>query len=193
MIKISRTENSIAFGTNVWKKLRQHIPNMRQLGYTVKLTDKKYATVKEYLDQRYVMFVQVQASGYKRIINIKDEAWAELLNALPEIDRVIIPADVFVCPDCATMKKVVKVDKDKRVQKTRLTQQQLKEIKEANAEAYGLGPVQYDMEWTCEFCGVHPAHVFEMPECLHCHAYDCKDCEPENFCKTCGDNMIIAV
>ena len=192
MVKISRKENTIAFGVNVWKKLRQHVPNMRQQGYTIRLTETKYVTVKDYLGERYVMFVQVQASGYKRMINVKDSAWGEFLDALPEIDRVIPPQDVFVCSDCVTTRQVVKVDKNGRIPKSRLTQEQLKAIKESNAEAYRHGPIAYEQAFVCEYCGVAPEFTMQ-PDCGHCHRYDCKTCEPQNFCNTCGDNMMLAM
>ena len=186
-VKLTRGKRFIAFSINVWHRLRRHIPMLKTSNYNVKLTEAKEVTVIAFADGvQYVSFHHT----YKRdnnvlssYINLNGEEWSCFLVALDKIDAVIPPQEIVPCPSCCLMKTVVPVING-RVRETILTPERLQEVHENNSMAYNQEMYQ------CEYCGGY-SHRIESG--CHCHRYNCRECEPNNFCTTCGSVNIFAV
>ena len=114
-IKLTRGKRFIAFSTNVWLKLRRHVPKLKTPFYNVKLTEAKEVTVIKFTDDvHYVSFHHTYKRDndvYSSYINMNPEEWSSFLAALDKIDAVIPPRpqDIITCPDCCLMKTVVPV------------------------------------------------------------------------------------
>ena len=83
-------------------------------------------------------------------------------------------------PKCHDMRKVVL--KDGRMKDTALNPTAFQFVKDNNNDAAN------QLEIMCEYCGIYHG----MGDLCHCHKYDCKDCEPNNFCKKC-DQITVTV
>ena len=188
-VKLTRGKRFIAFSTNVWQRLRKHVPMLRTPNYNVKLTEAKEVTVIPFSDGlQYVSFHHTYKrddQAFSSYINLNAEEWSCFLTALDMIDKAIAPQpqEIVPCPSCCLMKTVVPVV-DGRVRETILTPERLQEVRENNNIAYNQEMHQ------CEYCGGY-SHRIESG--CHCHRYDCRECEPNNFCTTCGSVNIFAV
>ena len=188
-VKLTRGKRFIAFSTNVWQRLRKHVPMLRTPNYNVKLTEAKEVTVIPFSDGlQYVSFHHTYKrddQAFSSYINLNAEEWSCFLTALDMIDKAIAPQpqEIVPCPSCCLMKTVVPVV-DGRVRETILTPERLQEVRENNNIAYNQ-----EMH-RCEYCGGY-SHQIESG--CHCHRYDCRECEPSNFCTTCGSINIFAV
>lgn len=187
-VKITRDKRFIAFSVNVWRKLRRHIPKLKTQGYHVKLTEAKEVTVVIFTDDaQYVRFhnkYKRDDDVYSSYINLNDEEWSCFLAALDKIDVAIPPPeDIIPCPDCCLMKTVLPVCFG-RMKPTMLSIERQKEVQENNKVAHNQEMYQ------CEYCG---GYSYQMESGCHCHQYNCRECEPNNFCVTCGSVKIFAV
>ena len=188
-LKLTRGKRFIALSTSVWLKLRRHVPKLKTPGYNVKLTEAKEVTVITFTDgAQYVSFhnkYKRNADVYSSYINLNDEEWSCFLAALDKIDAIIPPRsqEIIPCPDCRLMKTVVSVCQG-RMQQTTLTIERHQEVHENNNHAHNQEMYQ------CEYCG---GYSFQPESGCHCHQYNCRECEPNNFCTTCGSIKILAV
>ena len=188
-IKLTRGKRFIAFSINVWLKLRRHVPMMKTPSYNVKLTEAKEVTVITFTDDvQYVSFHHTYKRDddvYSSYINLNGEEWSCFLSALDKIDAVIPPQpqDIIPCPDCKLLKTVIPVCLG-RIQPTILTMEKQQEVQENNNNAHNQEMYQ------CEYCG---GYCYRSESGCHCHQYNCRECEPNNFCATCGGIKILAV
>ncbi len=160
---------------------------MRENNHHTFLTDSKDVKVVEFNGVRYVNFHRTYKKDDKvfdTYINMKDEEWLEFLKALDSLD-VIIPTDnIQPCSDCFLLKKVVPVSEHGgKMLSTTLTYEMLQAVRENNNVAYNQQMYQ------CEYCG---GYSLINDDC-HCHQHNCRECEPTNFCITCGALTIMAV
>ena len=126
-----------------------------------------------------VSFVQQRLdSNFKSYINFNDSEWATLMEAIPAINTVL--NDAMDCNVCQNLKRPIYVTKDNRMADTKLTKEQLEDIQE-----YNIG-VQNQLGLTCTYCGVEGY----MNDDCHCHRYDCRICEPDNFCTKCHKMIV---
>ena len=183
-IRLIRRERFIALSPTAWYKLRAQVPNLRTTGHYVKLTDNKEVTVVQFDDRRFVSLHNTykrQEQVYSVYINFNDEEWNEFLAALDAIGVMFPPKKIEQCPDCDVVKKVVPV-LGGRMKESNLTAEELESVRQSNREAYNQEAL------LCEYCGGN-----DYSGICHCHQYNCRTCEPDNFCGTCGDNKVFAV
>ena len=81
-------------------------------------------------------------------------------------------------PKCFTKQKKKLIHG--RLLETKLSPQQLRDVQENNETAYN------QLAYCCEYCGIQ----YDYEGTCYCHRYNCRECEPDNFCKHCGDVMI---
>ena len=188
-VKLKREKRAIFFTPTQYSKIRDIVPRLRHVGFVHHVTDTKTIAVEEYNGARYVKFAQrFQKVGKTCFcyINLNDDEYQELLRALDKLDQVFPPSiNVVPCGACHIVKKVTRINALGRTCETQLTPGQLQDVRENNKTAYN------QLAWCCEYCGTTPG--MDMPACGHCHRYNCRECEPNNFCTTCGQNMIYAV
>ena len=67
-----------------------------------------------------------------------------------------------------------------RLLETKLSPRQLRDVKENNETAYN------QLAYCCEYCGVQ----YDYEGTCHCHRFNCRECELDNFCKHYGEVMI---
>ena len=187
-MKLTRGKRFIAFSTNVWQRFRRHVPMLKTPNYNVKLTEAKEVTVISFTDDaQYVSFHHTYKRDnetFSSYINLNGEEWSCFLTALDMIDAAIPPTQQLIpCPNCCLMKTVVPVVNG-RVRETILTPERLEEVRENNNIASNQERYQ------CEYCG---GYSYQIESGCHCHRYDCRECEPNNFCTTCGSVQIFAV
>ena len=188
-IKLIRRERFIALSLSAWYKLRAHIPLLRTEGYNLKLTDNKEVNVVQFEDRRYVGFHNTykrQDQVYSVYINLNDDEWSRFLAALDAIDIMFPPKKLERCPSCAVVKQVVPLING-RMKESNLEADQLENVRQNNAVAYNQ-----EMHM-CEYCGARDYTFYEFMENCHCHQYNCRKCEPENFCDTCGTITVFGV
>ena len=187
-VKLQRGKRFITFYSNVWGMLRRHVPRLRTANYQLELTSDKSVQVVDLSNDRYWSFHHTwkdeEDNVHTNYINLREHEWAVFLDIVHEIDEIIPTRAILPCPACHSMRKVMLVKHlGGRTQKTKLTPEQLAAVRENNAVSYN----QLMLE--CEYCGV----AMYDPERCHCHKYNCRMCESDNFCKTCGNCMIFAV
>lgn len=184
-----RGTRSISFSPNIWKKLRSKVPLMRTKDFRMVLTDDKDVSVVEFMNVRYVNFhctYRKEGKVFDTYINLKDEEWAQFSAALDDVDAIFPAENVAACPECFAVKKVVHITQNGgRMHMTSLTPEMLQDVKENNAIAFN------QQMYRCEYCGGY-SHSLDNSDC-HCHIYNCRKCEPDNFCNTCSEVTIFAV
>ena len=188
-IKLIRRERFIALSLSAWYKLRSHIPLLRTEGHHVQLTDNKEVNVIQFEDRRYVGFHNTykrQGEVYSVYINLNDEEWSLFLTALDAIDIMFPPRKMERCPSCAVVKQVVPLVNG-RMKETKLEPDMLQSVRENNNVAYNQ-----EMHM-CEYCGGYDYSYNNFINDCHCHQYNCRKCEPENFCDTCGAITVFGV
>jgi len=181
-IQLERGTRSITFSFYTWKKLRRQVPHMRTVGIKVRLTEDKSVEVDHFSGRNYVCFTKVyilEQNTQKCRINLAPEEWQNLVDALPFFDEKIPTDSIVSCNAC--LKRTVCVH-DWKMQPTLLSEVNLGMSKANNDIAYNQQMAQ------CEYCGGYP-YLLDSIEC-HCHLFNCRRCEPDNFCTTCGDLMI---
>ena len=185
-IRLIRGKRFLALSLNVWQKLRVNIPFLRTSGYNIKLTDNKEVTVVQFHDRRYVSFhntYQRQGIVHSVYINLNDDEWHTFLVALDTVDVMFPPKPIASCPSCANFKQVVSLV-DGRMCKSQLTPDALQGVLENNAMSYNQEML------CCEYCG-GSTNTYDSG--CHCHAFHCRDCEPGNFCDTCGTLKVFGI
>ena len=183
-VKLARGKRFITFSTSTWLKLRRNVPMLQTCNYNVSLTEAKDVAVFMFNDGvQYVSFRNKYKQENYTYINLNREEWASFLAALNKIDAIIPPTNVMKCPSCNLLKMVVPMING-RPQETTLSPEMLQDVRENNKIAYN------QEMYRCEYCG---GYSHQINSSCHCHRYDCRECEPNNFCATCGDVNIFAV
>lgn len=188
-VRIERHNRFFVISMKAWKLLRQSVPLLQTIGYDLKLTPTKNVTVVEFSGERYVSFHSTYIKDNKPMdshINFNVDEWTEFMSALDVIDRLIPVTGIKPCPNerCTPLKTVTPVSNyEGRMRTSKLSAEQLAEVAE-----YNRG-VEDPRARQCEHCG---EACYDGLEC-HCHQYNCRSCEPANFCDTCGTNKIYAV
>ena len=172
-------KRSITLSFYSWKKLRRQVPRMRTVGVKIQLTEDKAVVVDHFSERNYVCFTKtyiLDQNTQTCRINLSPEEWQNLVDALPFFDEKIPTDSIVSCNAC--QKKTVIVH-DWKMQPTLLSEVSLAMTKANNEIAYN------QQMYECEYCGGYPM-AMETVEC-HCHGFNCRRCEPDNFCTTCGD------
>ena len=178
-IRIQRKNRWMCLAESLWKIILANVQKLQTIGQVLHLTKIKRLEVINYMDKRYVSFVQQRLGfNFKSYINFNDSEWATLMEAIPAINTVL--NDAMDCNVCQNLKRPIYVTKDNRMADTKLTKEQLEDIQE-----YNIG-VQNQLGLTCTYCGVEG---YMNDEC-HCHRYDCNICEPDNFCSCCASMLV---
>lgn len=101
-----------------------------------------------------------------------------------DIFKDILPNIAKHLPKCAVCKdkKVKTALFNDKMMPTKLTPEQLEDVKENNKTAYN------QLAGQCEYCGDN----YSYDKC-HCHSYNCRECEPANFCQQCGDVTVVSL
>jgi DNA-directed RNA polymerase subunit RPC12/RpoP len=167
---------------NLWLCFRSHIPLFRSPGVSYKLTGGKKVVVSSYQGMQYVGLQQIftgrDGQPHTARININEPEWDALIEQLQQMDAKIAPVGVKKCPSCGSNKAVLR---DPKHLQSRLSPTEVNEVRLENVE------VQNQLGVRCEDCG---HQVFE--DC-HCHMYNCRQCNDELFCTTCGENKFLYI
>jgi hypothetical protein len=146
------------------------------VGVKVELTQgKKFVEVTQFKEKMYRTFSIHSMKGVAHI-NLNEDEWMALLNAMPEVDLQMCPGPLVPCEDCKSEMKFVKLF-DGRLKPTEITNDELQSIHEHNKT------VENQLGILCDYCGVQRGF-----DC-HCHRVNCRDCSPECFCNSCGSCM----
>ena len=175
--------------------MRDNMVKLSNTGFSLKLSDSKEVNVVDFKNKQYVTFhhfTKWDDKTYHTYINIGANEWCALMFAMPAIDSMLNKQSYDV-PDTILPEKAAKLReprtncsmckdemtavilKDGRMKETNLTSQAYKSIKDSNKSAFN------QMDYSCDYCG---GCRYYGADC-HCHKFDCKDCEPDNFCKKC--------
>ena len=170
----------MALNENLWLCFRAIVPKLRTLGYSYKFTGGKKVVVTEYQGMQYVS-LQQQFTGNDDLphtarININEPEWDAFIDQLHKIDQKISPVGVKKCPECSSTKQLLKASK--HLQEP-IGDAERKEVVSWNNE------IQNQLGIRCEDCG---QDVYG--EC-HCHEFDCRQCNDQLFCRSCGDNKFM--
>lgn len=173
IIRLMRGTRWIAFSHNQWRMIvKQDIDKEVDL----KLSEGKDMKAIAFNDKRYISFHRIYRANqciYDTYINLNKEEWELLMQ--------INPAIMMELPKCCTKQKKKLIRG--RMLETKLSPEHLKDVKESNEEAYN------QLAYCCEYCGVQ----FDYEGTCHCHRYNCRECEPDNFCKHCGDVTVESI
>lgn len=167
-IRISRGKRWIGFSTVLWKLIVNHIHEMNSDNFHLSLTQEKEINTISYKDARYISFHHIKKidNEVKDIyINFNKVEWEKFMSMQPfchDVHKVTLSGD--------SMKS------------TELSQTQLRGVRKNNIEANNQAALK------CEYCGDYSGYG----ETCHCHRYNCKECEPMNFCQHC-DSLVVAV
>lgn len=181
-VRLTRRTKWIAFSINLWDKVRQNLSNLKTSGFCLTLSDEKDVKVISFNDKTYVSFhrhCRIKDNIYDTYINLNQDEWESFLKQVDDINRCAF--DGMGCNHCFGKKRKV-VLYNGRMKKTNLTAEQFKSVCDSNMTAYN------QLSHLCEFCG---GTDFYDERC-HCHKYDCKDCEPDNFCQACDRCLVAA-
>ena len=175
-VRLTRGTRWIVFSPSLWEKIQTNVYHMNSKNYTLQLTNEKEVNVLEFKDRRYVSFHSIHRykdNVYDTYINLNEEEWQNCMEAMTKITFSQANPPQDDTPQCHDMKKVVLVNQ--RMKKTTLNPTALKCVQDHNNETYN------QLDLMCDYCGIYE----HMGDLCHCHKYNCKDCEPDNFCKTC--------
>lgn len=156
------------------------VDNKQQMGtedYCLKLSDEKQVKVILFKEKRYVSFHSTTSKTYDTYVNMNEEEWDMFKRLMPDITEAM--------QKCSLCKgeKVKRKLYDGSMLKTKLSPQQLADVEENNETAYN------QLAYQCTYCG----QSFDYEDTCHCHRYNCRECEPDNFCKQCGDVTVVSV
>ena len=169
-IRLSRGDRWIIFTPLQWQKIVESL--VHNDDSFVKLSDNKQARKVIFKGYRYVSFLHTN-KGYNNFFNLNYDEWTMLKDKLPDITQAL--PKCLLCKDM----KVKKQLHDHRMLETKLSAKQLEDVKDNNQYAYN------QLAYQCEYCG----DSFDYGSC-HCHRYDCRQCEPDNFCKKCQTLLV---
>ena len=176
-VRIQRKCRWECLSPSLWKIINDNLDRLQTIGQVLYLTKVKRLEVISFMEKRYVSFVQQrQGSDFKFYINFNDEEWNTLMQNMHTINTALKED----CNVCHNLKKPIHVTKDKKMTNTKLTKKRLEEIQEYNCE------VQNQLGLMCLYCGVEGY----MNDDCHCHRYDCRICEPDNFCTKCHKMIV---
>ncbi len=163
----------------------------------LKLTNEKEINIIKYFDKYYVSFLQKSNKNgkvYSNYINLNILEWRAFLLTLPNIDVLLQCYDVpdTLIPEKDTRERNEKSEcslcKDKMTavithngrmnDTTKLKMADYIDAQECNTTVYN------QMGCMCTYCGR------QMYDDCHCHRFDCKDCEPNNFCEKCNKLIV---
>lgn len=164
-IRLSRGSRWIVYSPTLWQKLVDAmVHNSKDF---VKLTPEKQVKVVQFNDKRYVSFHRI-SGNFNTYINMNEEEWAVFKDKVLEMP----------CSQCNDV-KIKKQLYDGKMMETKLSAKALENVKENNQYAYN------QLAYQCEYCG----DSFEYNTC-HCHRYNCKECESDNFCSKCDELLV---
>ena len=144
-IVFSRGKVSINMSPNVWRRLRQAIPELRTEGKEVTLTEKKSVSVTRFKNSLFTtLTTQTTVQPYH--INLGDGHWKALLQVLPQLDKIFAPGPIIDCPQCENKLCVVPLFSG-RLRKTLLSDKSLALTVKNNQE------IGNQMGYMCEYCG----------------------------------------
>lgn len=172
-VKLQRKNRKITLAAKLWMILKKNVKRLQNTGDILYLTKEKRVEVTEFKSKRYTCFIQEQ-NNFKTYINFNEDEWTTLLESMEDI-KLSRECDV-----CHNLKKTTKVTKDNKMTDTKLTKEQLDDVHDWNCG------VQNQLGLMCTYCG---AAGYMNDEC-HCHRYDCKICEPDNYCSSCSSLVI---
>ena len=179
-VRLTRGTRWMVFSPNMWEKIKISVYHLLDTDFYLRLSSEKDVKAVVFKDRRYVSFHSIykwQDNVYNTYINLNEDEWQNFINACTKINLKKRAANT---PTCHDMKKVVLVDGC--MKKTTLNPTALQFVKDNNNSANN------QLELMCEYCGLHHG----MGDFCHCHKYNCKDCEPDNFCKTCDELTVTA-
>lgn len=200
-MRLRRETRWICFSFQAWKGIRRNIDAintglLHRKPTLVKLSEEKEINVIEYADKHFVSFSQKSNKNgktYLTFINLNTSEWSAFLFALPAIDKVqegYNAPDTTVeanrkerkeksnCSLCKGMMSAVTTFNDQMKKATKLKMKDYIDVQKTNETAYN------QMAYLCTYCG---SPIYE--DC-HCHRFDCKDCEPNNFCDKCDEIIV---
>ena len=188
VVRLMRGDRFITYSGGLWHKIRRYVPQMKREGFSLQLTVDKDVTCETFAQngKMYVKFhAQWNASQWDgkghTFINFDEEEWSGLVHALYQVDAILATPVVEDCDDCNIIKQVVPVGKDGRTRRTMLDVNILQELQQSNA---AMPEPCYQQ---CEYCG-----EVKQDRC-HCHEEECRLCNIDNYCNTCGACKILAV
>ena len=174
-ITFSRGKAKICMSPNVWRRFRQAIPELRNEGKKVRLTDRKSVSVGLFNNSLYTTLT-AQGMFSKYHINLGEGHWKALITVLPQVDKIFSPGPIVSCPKCNNELRVVKLVEG-CLQKSLLSEERVAEVRKKNMT------VENQLGCECEYCG----GLWEYG--CHCHKVNCMDCSPECFCDACAKPM----
>ena len=178
-VRLIRGTRWISLSAPQWYRLTNNLVPLNSDKYSLKLTNEKEVNVAQFADRRYVSFHtirRVKDDVFDNYINLNNDEWKTFQQLTPKVSALLhIPP-----PKCHEEKNVTLVDG--RMKKTQLDDAALADVYENNMYAYN------QLGYSCEYCG---GNEFYGERC-HCHKYDCRECEPDNFCNGCQKLTISA-
>lgn len=198
-IRVRSRDSWICLSPGSYKILVANISKLKKVQYnfTLKLSPQKRIAVLPLTDRIDAVIHSTNISNgemYHTFIVLNESEWLAFLNHLKEskvcemdgfaaMDTSEIEKDIRIrdiknnCNTCKNQLKAVMTYNGK-MQQCKLTKEQIKEINDGNAK------VQNQLGMTCTFCGITGYYN------CHCHGFDCKRCEPDNFCEDCGEIIV---
>ena len=188
VVRLMRGDRFITYSGGLWHKIRRYVPQMKREGFTLQLTADKDVTCETFSEngKMYVKFhAQWNASQWDgkghTFINFNEEEWCGFVRALHQVDAILPTPVVEDCNACSVIKKVVSVGEDGRTRRTMLDADVMQAIQQSNAM------MPEPLYQQCEYCG-----EVKQGQC-HCHEEECRFCNVDNYCDTCGACKILAV
>ena len=188
VVCLMRGDRFITYSGGLWHKIRRYVPQMKREGFSLQLTADKDVSCETFAQngKLYVKFhAQWNASQWDgkghTFINFDEEEWRGFVRALYQVDEILPTPVVEDCDVCNIMKQVVHVGKHGRSRRTMLDADVLQGIQRSNAAM----PEPFYQQ--CEYCG-----EVKRDRC-HCHGEECRICNIDSYCDTCGACQILAV
>lgn len=193
-VRLQRGKRWICLSAYAWDLFRSSKDKFTNVHFSLKLSDTKEVNVIDFKNKQYVSFHQRTKQGnktYDSYINLSPDDWCKLVFSMPAVDNMMFPSfPAFDVPDTLLPERKPKLREPRnycseckdemtavilrngRMKETNMTHDEYRNVKTSN---------KYALTKSCEYCG---GSSFYQDVC-HCHKFDCKECEPENFCKKC--------
>lgn len=202
-LRINRKTRWICLSIYAWNGMCRNVDAinnylLHQMESKIDLTKDKEVKIVKFLDKYYVSFVQTSKHNgkmYTNYINFNTSEWSALLYSLPGITGTLQGQDVpntlipekevktrdkqSNCSLCKGKMNAVITYKHLMHKKTKLKDEDYKNVQDSNETAYN------QMAYLCPYCGTSICD-----ECCHCHRFDCRQCEPANFCEKCEEIIV---
>ena len=167
--RLRRGQNWFALSQTQWWKVVQNKRKLMTVNSTFKISQDKEVRTALMGAIPYITFVHSikrrDGSTFNSCVSLNFDEFQKLLDDSPQ---------VVTCSECHNKTTAYPLV-DGRLLKTKLSPGHLRAVEENNEEAYNQLAMQ------CTYCGGN----WDIDVC-HCHHYNCKKCEPDNFCKKCG-------